>query len=297
MKIKIRPDGTGAPGSSEWAAMNEWLAELREDDEIEPASEDETGTDSEDEPVRSNYAEPGSDGYARPGSESYTTPGSENNARPARESYTTPGSDGYTTPGSENNAGPARGYTGPRAPGDTEPDTSGYVPPARKDESGVTPGAAVPLNGYASRTSAGTRATASAPVRAPLRAPARAPVTTPAEAPLVRALIGDELRTPTAWCEMSSCISWHADRSALGEADIRARAIGAGWRIDALGRLACPRCQQTSSSFRATRPVVPWDRTTAIMMAARATARGNHPGGPAAATNGHGTRRPAPGLR
>jgi hypothetical protein len=109
-------------------------------------------------------------------------------------------------------------------------------------------------------------------------------------------LIGDELRTPTAWCEMSSCISWHADRSALGEADIRARAISAGWRIDALGRLACPRCQQTSASFRATRPVVPWDRATAITMAARATARRNHPGGPAA-TNGRGTRRPAYGQR
>jgi hypothetical protein len=239
MKIKIRPDGTGAPGSSEWAAMNEWLAELREDDETEPTS----------------------DGYARPASESH--------------------------------AGPGRGSTGPRAPGGTEPDTSGYVPPANKDEARVTPGAAAPLNRYASRTSAGTRATVSAPVCAPVRAG----VPAPAEAPLVRALIGDELRTPTAWCEMSSCISWHADRSALGEADIRARAIGAGWRIDALGRLACPRCQQTSASFRATRPVVPWDRATAIMMAARATARGTHPGGPAAATNGRGTCRPAPGLR
>jgi hypothetical protein len=265
MKIKIRPDGTGAPGSSEWAAMNEWLAELREDDETEPASEDETGTNSKDEAVRSDYAEPTSDGYARAASESY--------------------------------AGPGRGAGGPRAQGGTEPDTSGYVPPASNDEARVTPGAAARLNRYASRTSAGTRATVSAPVRAPLRAPVRAGVPAPAEAPLVRALIGDELRTPTAWCEMSSCISWHADRSALGEADIRARAIGAGWRIDALGRLACPRCQQTSASFRATRPVVPWDRTTAIMMAARATARGNHPGGPAAGTNGRGTRRPAPGLR
>ena len=46
------------------------------------------------------------------------------------------------------------------------------------------------------------------------------------------------------WCEMGSCISWHADPAALGEADTRARAIAAGWRIDALGRLACPQCQQ-----------------------------------------------------
>jgi hypothetical protein len=281
MKIKIRPDGAGAPDSSEWAAMNEWLAELREDDETEPASKDETGTDSKDEAVRSGYAEPASNSYAEPASNSY--------AKPA--------SDGY--------AGPDRGYTGPDAqagPGTDSrervhmaseryagPDTRGYVRSVDSREPGVTPAAAAPLNRYASRTSAGTRATVSAPVRAD--------VTAPAEAPLVRALIGDELRTPTAWCEMSSCISWHADRSALGEADIRARAIRAGWRVDALGRLACPRCQQTSASFRATRPVVPWDRATAITMAARATARGNHPGGPAAGTNGRGTRRPAYGQR
>ncbi len=70
-----------------------------------------------------------------------------------------------------------------------------------------------------------------------------------------RAVIGDELRMPTMWCEMGSCISWHADPAALGEADIRARAIAAGWRVDALGRLACPRCQQSNGQFWATRPV------------------------------------------
>ena len=62
------------------------------------------------------------------------------------------------------------------------------------------------------------------------------------------------------WCEMGSCISWYADPAALGEADTRARAIGAGWRIDALGRLACPRCQQSDPGFWASRPVVPCDR-------------------------------------
>ena len=65
----------------------------------------------------------------------------------------------------------------------------------------------------------------------------------------VRAVIGDELRMPVMWCEMGSCISWHADPAALGEADNRARAINAGWRVDALGRLACPRCQQTDAGF------------------------------------------------
>ena len=55
-----------------------------------------------------------------------------------------------------------------------------------------------------------------------------------------RAVIGDQLRIPIAWCEMGSCISHHGDTAALGEADIHARAILAGWRVDALGRLACP---------------------------------------------------------
>ena len=87
-----------------------------------------------------------------------------------------------------------------------------------------------------------------------------------------RAPIGDQLRLPVAWCEMGACIWRHADRAALGEADIRARAILAGWRVDALGRLACPRCQQSCPGFRASRPVVLWDRDTAIVMAALMTA-------------------------
>ena len=142
--------------------------------------------------------------------------------------------------------------------------------------------AAAPPNTYASRRGAG----------------ARAKVSARAETFPVRALIGDELRMPTTWCEMGSCISWHADRAALGEADNRARAISAGWRIDALGRMTCPRCQQTSTSFRATRPVVPWDRATAIVMAARAAAGpGYRNTGSVPRPNGRGTRRPASGQR
>ena len=99
------------------------------------------------------------------------------------------------------------------------------------------------------------------------RPPARAEAAARA-ASTVRAVIGDQLRIPIMWCEMGSCISWHADPAALGEADNRARAINAGWRIDALGRLACPRCQQTDAGFWATAPVVPWDRYTAIARAA-----------------------------
>ena len=89
----------------------------------------------------------------------------------------------------------------------------------------------------------------------------------------VRAVIGDQLRMPIMWCEMGSCISWHADRAALGEGDARARAIGAGWCIDAFGRLACPQCQQTHPGFRISRPVVPWDRHTAMARAARIAAQ------------------------
>ena len=85
-----------------------------------------------------------------------------------------------------------------------------------------------------------------------------------------RAVIGDELRMPIMWCEMGSCISWHTDHSALGEADARARAISAGWRIDALGRLACPQCQQTDPGFWATSQVVRWDRHTAFARASAA---------------------------
>ena len=73
------------------------------------------------------------------------------------------------------------------------------------------------------------------------------------------------------WCEMASCINYHADPSALGEADARARAVRAGWRIDAVGRLACPQCQQTTS-FWTPRPVVPWDRATALVMTTLAAA-------------------------
>ena len=92
------------------------------------------------------------------------------------------------------------------------------------------------------------------------------------------------------WCEMGSCISWHADPAALGEADTRARAIGAGWRIDAFGRLACPRCQQTDPGFRASGQVVPWDRHTAVARAARAVARAAQQPAPGRAVSGH---RPA----
>jgi hypothetical protein len=99
----------------------------------------------------------------------------------------------------------------------------------------------------------------------PGTAPGRARKKAPIEI-TERAAIGDELRIPLAWCEMGSCISHYTDQEALGEADIRARAIAAGWRVDALGRLACPQCQQGDSWFWTAHPVALWDRDTAVAM-------------------------------
>lgn len=59
-----------------------------------------------------------------------------------------------------------------------------------------------------------------------------------------RAVIGDQIRIPIAACDMAPCLSWYSDPAALGEGDMRARAIMAGWRVDALGRLVCPACQR-----------------------------------------------------
>jgi hypothetical protein len=87
-----------------------------------------------------------------------------------------------------------------------------------------------------------------------------------------RAPIGDELRIPIAWCDMDACISYYEHPAALGEADVRARAIAAGWRVDAVGRLACPQCQQSVPWFWTTQPVVPWDRGRAVTAAARLAA-------------------------
>lgn len=101
-----------------------------------------------------------------------------------------------------------------------------------------------------------------------------------------RAVIGDELRIPIAWCEMNSCVSHHSDPLALGEADIRARAIAAGWRVDGLSRLACPKCQQRASGFWAAQPVALWDRNRAVTLTAllARVARRNAAGDAAAKT-------------
>ena len=85
-------------------------------------------------------------------------------------------------------------------------------------------------------------------------------------APAERAVIGDEIRIPIMWCEFGSCIARYTHSGALGERDLRARALAAGWRYDALGRLACPDCAQHNPAFWPTRPPVPvtgrWHRAS-----------------------------------
>lgn len=80
----------------------------------------------------------------------------------------------------------------------------------------------------------------------------------PAQPLHARAVIGNELRLPAVWCEFGTCIERFSHPDALGMRDVRARAAAAGWRQDAFGRLACPRCQQADPAFRATQAVVPW---------------------------------------
>jgi hypothetical protein len=75
-----------------------------------------------------------------------------------------------------------------------------------------------------------------------------------------RAVIGDHLREPAAWCELSPCIARYADAEALGQADVVARAIAAGWCKDLFGRLICPACQQRLPVWSAA-PLVSYGRT------------------------------------
>ena len=57
-------------------------------------------------------------------------------------------------------------------------------------------------------------------------------------------VIGDQIRVPAAWCDMTDCRARFAHPAALGETDNRTRALASGWRQDAYGRLLCPVCQQ-----------------------------------------------------
>jgi hypothetical protein len=77
------------------------------------------------------------------------------------------------------------------------------------------------------------------------------------------AVLGDAIRRPIAWCEMPCCISRHEHPAALGEADIRARALATGWCHDAVGRLVCPSCQQRNPDLWVALRLVRQDRAPA----------------------------------
>ena len=165
--------------------------------------------------------------------------------------------DDHAEPAGDAHAEPAAGaHAEPAAGARAEPAAGARAEP--EGDGGLEPGATA----VAPRAN---RLAANAEVSVGVAASACAEITE-------SAAIGDQLRIPIAWCEMGSCISHHADRAALGEADIRARAVLVGWCVDALGRLACPRCQQNGAGFRASRPVALWDRDAAITRALLMTA-------------------------
>ena len=181
---------------------------------------------------------------------------------------------GAASPDEAGGAGPEE----PGAAGPAEPASGGGRPAALAEPASGRAWLAAPAEPASGRAWLAAPAEPAAPAES--AGPGGQPAATPAAAPAaaaVRAVIGDQQRMPIMWCEMGSCISWHADPAALGECDSRARAIGAGWRIDAFGRLACPRCQQTDPGFRASRPVVLWDRRTAIARTARIAAMRSDP--------------------
>jgi hypothetical protein len=216
--------------------MNDWLAEPRDGESAEPADP--------------GHAEPIGPGYAVPASHGYAGSAGPGHAESASYVHAVSASPGYAVPEGHGRAEPADGGARPEAVVRPEAVAAPVAPAA-----------------VAARAAVAAPAAAATPARTvnpagPARPAAAAAPAGPAEA-TARAVIGDQLRMPIMWCEMGSCISWHADPEALGEADARARAIGAGWRIDAFGRLACPRCQRTDPGYRAARQVVPWERDTA----------------------------------
>ncbi len=185
--------------------------------------------------------------------------GAGNGAQLGDDSYPSPHDHGYAEPRRSNTyAGPP----GERACAAPQPD-SGYVTSARP----AAPQRKLPVR-VAPVWNAGYQpAGSNQPV-----GKSRGCVLTSASVGITEpAAIGDALRIPIAWCEMGTCISYYSHPQALGEADIRRRAIAVGWRPDQLGRLVCPTCQQRSPRFLATCRAVPWDRQRALAMAALMT--------------------------
>src|SRR5215510_10598585 len=153
-------------------------------------------------------------------------------------------------------ARPSGGTASDGAPGDGEPVRKIAAPAVSARTPPAVPSGTLPAapSGTLPAVPAGTLSASDS----------RAPSPSTAE----RAVIGDQLRIPIVWCELAQCISHHTNPAALGEADIRARALSAGWRFDRLGRLTCPECQQSSPWFWPAHPVALQDREAAAIMVA-----------------------------
>ena len=249
MKIKTRSDEAGMLASDELFQMNGWLAELRDEDRAESRDgRTESGDDGHAGSREDGYAWAWDDGRARPQDDSQAGSPGDGRTKSRDEGRLEPGDDGQAlSPADGRPESRDDGRFWPWGDGQARPGTDVSVRP--RDDGQVQPGHGYPR----------PEARAATPVTRPVvRAKNNA-----------RAVIGDQLRLPIMWCEMGSCISWFAHPAALGEADIRARAIGAGWRVDAVGLLTCPQCQQTAARFQSPRPVVPWDRDKAIAMSAQ----------------------------
>jgi hypothetical protein len=76
----------------------------------------------------------------------------------------------------------------------------------------------------------------------------------------MRAVIGDELRVPALLCEFSGCTARYTHPDALGELELRGRAVAAGWQYDVIGRLACPSCVRHAPNFWTRSPRTPVPR-------------------------------------
>ena len=270
------------------AMAMDWLAQLREEDGAEPPPGD-------GKPAIDSASSAGDFGDVPPAAQPAGEWGDAPPAPPAADFRdAAPAAPPAADWGDARAAAPPSvewGYVAPAAPSAPE---WGYVPPAAPSapEWGYVPPAAPPAAdwrearpaapaaadfgdaGPAAPPAAGSWRADAPPAASSEPATGVPPETTsPGQSAMKadfeiteRAAIGDELRIPIAWCEMGSCISHYADPAALGEADIRTRAIAAGWRLDALGRLACPQCQQGDSWFWTAHPVALWDRDTAVAM-------------------------------
>src|SRR5215470_8860299 len=182
------------------------------------------------------------------------------------------GSDAGPSDAGYSDARPSGGTASDGAPGDGEPVRKIAAPAVSAGTPPAVPSGTLPAapSGTLPAVPAGTL-----PAEPTGRVPAVPAGTVPASdsrAPgpstVERAVIGDQLRIPIVWCELAQCISHHTNPAALGEADIRARALSAGWRFDRLGRLTCPECQQSSPWFWPAHPVALQDREAAAIMVA-----------------------------